>query len=158
MEIKLRVILFESRFPKHFWNELVPTAVWLYSRTTHSGIQFRTPYELYFEKQPNMEHVRIIGSRCYVYKPKIPRGRKWEPRADVKYLVGYTSTGYRVYDPTSKKFTDECIIVIDEESQYKHDYPSQSSVSQILFPEREQSNMNPLLSGGGASEEGDWRG
>ena len=147
LEIKLQAL----GFPKCFWDELVPTAVWIYNRTAHSGIQIKTPYELYFQKQLNLEYARIIGSRCYVYKPKIPRGKKRKPRAEVKYLAGYTFTGYRVYDPISKLFIDECIMMIDEDNQYKHDYPSHSSVSQILFPKRDQSNIVNPQTGGGQS-------
>ena len=50
LENKVRALLFESGFPTSMWGQIVGTATWLMNRTVHSGINFRTPFELFFEK------------------------------------------------------------------------------------------------------------
>jgi hypothetical protein len=149
LETKLRALLFESGFPAAMWGQLVDTATWIYNRTAHSSIGFHTPYEKYYGKPPNMSHMKVIGSKCFVYRPKLPRGKKWEPRSSVQYLVGYTSTSYRTYDPHSGKTTEQCLVMIDEKCSFRDDFPSRSKVSELVFPERKDSSVINLQIGGG---------
>lgn len=134
LEFRLRALIYESGFPTHMWGQLVDTATWIYNRIAHSGIGYVTPYERYFSKPPKVSNMRIIGSRCYVLLPKVPKGKKVDPKSEIQYLVGYTSTGYTTYDPVSQKTTPQCVVRIDETILYKDDYPSSSSLSDFHFP------------------------
>lgn len=138
LECKVRALLYESGYPRTVWEQLTAAATWLYNRTPHSGIDFVTPYELFYNKVPDVSNVRIIGSCCYVYRPKVPKGHKWDRRSEIQYLIGFTSTGYRTYDAVSKKTTEECIVSIDETRLYKDNFPSTSDDYRMFcFPEKE---------------------
>ena len=146
IEDRLRALLFESGFPTNMWGQLVDTASWIYNRTVHSGIDHYTPYEKYFGKPPKISNLRIIGSKCFVYIPKLPRGKKLEPRSKIQYLVGYTSTGYRTYDPVTQKTTEQCLIQIDETILFKDDFPTMAGRTDFHFPKREAELIrSPIL-------------
>lgn len=90
------------------------------------------------------------------------------------FLIDYTSTGYRVFDPKTKKFTNVCNVVINENRQFKDDYPSltyqniHTNLFSDFYPSNESctcptspihnehspstvSNLNNLSTGGGDS-------
>lgn len=144
LEDRLRALLFESGFPDMMWGQLIETATYIYNRSVHSSIGFLTPFEKYHGKPPKVAHLRIIGSRVYVYKNKVSRGKKCEPRSNIQYLVGYTSTGYLTFDPETLKTNEECIVRIDESKGYKDDFPRNSKYSDFHFPERETVTNNDL--------------
>ncbi len=121
---RARALLFESGFPETMWGVAVSAACWIYNRTPHAGLNFRTPFELFVGKKPNLGQIRIFGSRVYVYDENVPLGRKFQSRSTTSYLIGYTSTGYRVFDPKTMTFNDVCNVVIDETKLFKDDFPN----------------------------------
>lgn len=50
-----RSLLFEAGFPGRVWNFAVDTACYIYNRTPHSAIDFVTPFEMLFRKEPDLE-------------------------------------------------------------------------------------------------------
>ena len=86
--------------------------------------------------------MRIIGSRCYVYNSNITKGHKVDPRSEIQYLVGYTPTGYKTYNPKTMKTSPQCIVSIDESILYKDDYPSNSCMSNFQLPLPEYNNKS----------------
>jgi hypothetical protein len=140
IEYRLRSLLYESGFPAYLWGQLIDTATWIYNRTAHSAIDYFTPYEKYFGKPPKMSDMRIIGSQCYVGKTKIPPGHKTETRSKIQYLVGYTDTGYRVFDPETKVTSEQCLIQIDENTLYRDVFPTHSNLSDFYFPKKNPVN------------------
>lgn len=147
-EDKLRSLIYDSGFPSNMWGQLIDTVAYIYNRTAHSDIKFETPYAYFYDKKPKTNHMKIIGSRCYVYTVKVPRGRKCDPRSSVQYLVGYTDTGYRTYDPLSGKTTEQCLVRIDENNTYATDFPLKSSRAVIIFPDRNVPTLPDNQAGG----------
>ena len=141
IEMKLRALLFESGFPANLWGQLIETATWIYNRTAHSALDYYTPYEKYYGKPPKLSAMRIIGSKCYVGRVKVPEGHKADPKSKIQYLIGYTSTGYLVYDPKTKVSSRQCLIRIDEETLYRDVYPSHSNLNDFNFPRSEISRL-----------------
>lgn len=39
------------------------------------------------------------------------------------YLIGYTNTGYKVFDPITEKFDDVCNVAIKEDRVFKDNFP-----------------------------------
>uniref|UniRef100_T1IQH5 Retroviral polymerase SH3-like domain-containing protein n=1 Tax=Strigamia maritima TaxID=126957 RepID=T1IQH5_STRMM len=64
-----------------------------------------TPYERIFDRKPNINYFRVIGSRCYRLLPKVQRDSKLGDVSKECILVGYSwnTKGYRVYDPDEDK-------------------------------------------------------
>ena len=49
----------------------------------------KTLYEIFFGKTPNVEHLKIYGSRVFVRVPESLRKSKWDDKAQLGVLVGY---------------------------------------------------------------------
>lgn len=113
---RARALLFEAGFPASLWGLAFHAATYIYNRTPHSRIDFITPYEMLYSKQPDLSYLKVFGSRAYVLDEQIPNGKKLQSRCNKSYLVGYTNTGYTLFDPTTKKTTTSCNVKIDEAS------------------------------------------
>ena len=91
--------------PNKLWAEALLAAVYLYNRTPHSSIGFRTPFEAKYGYKPDVSNVRIWGSLAYKKEPKELLG-KLDSRVQQYYLVGYISKNlYRLIDTKSNKVT-----------------------------------------------------
>ena len=55
----------------------------------------KTPYEIFFKKKPNVENFKLYGSRPFVRKPEQKRFSKWDKKADMGILIGYSDVEYR---------------------------------------------------------------
>lgn len=113
---KSKCLLFDADLPKKFWAEAVNTAVYLRNRTVASGLNNKTPFELWFGRKPDVSHIRIFGSKIMVHIPKEKR-LKWDKKAVNCILVGYSENvkGYRIYNPVKNTIsTSRDIIVIEE--------------------------------------------
>jgi len=141
-EPKLRAVTLDSGFPARMWGQLTEAVTYITNRLPHSSLNFQTPFEMFYKKKPNLRNLRVIGSRCYVYKNKIPKGRKIDPRANIQYLIGYTDTGYRTFDPVTGKTTENCILIVDEDNTYGTDYPTLAIHRELHFPERIVKQIN----------------
>jgi hypothetical protein len=45
----------------------------------------KTPYEIWYDFKPNIDHLKVFGSPCYVLKPEAKR-RKLDRKADIGML------------------------------------------------------------------------
>lgn len=98
-----RAMLHGRGLPKTLWSEAVKTAAYLRNMTCTSKNRNQTPFEMWFNKKPDLSKLEVFGSDCYENVPKIKR-RKWDKRAEKRIFVGYHgSNNFRVYDPVKKK-------------------------------------------------------
>ena len=56
-----RSMLLDANLPKVYWAEAVNTAVYLKNRCPTKAVQGRTPYEAWYGKKPNVEHLKVFG-------------------------------------------------------------------------------------------------
>ena len=92
-------------------------AVYIYNRTPHKLLDFRTLYKAKNGKRPNISHIRIFGSKAYrlATQPK-----KLDPRGNPYYLVGYQAHNVlKLLDPRTGKVTVSRDVVIHEGVFYK---------------------------------------
>ena len=73
-----RTILHHSKLPLKFWAEAVSTVVLVRNRSPTSALKGKTPYEYWFGNKPDVSHLRVFGSVCFVYIPDKLR-RKLDP-------------------------------------------------------------------------------
>lgn len=52
-------------------------------------------------EKPNLKHLRIFG--CTAYAKELGQLRKLDKRSKTVKFVGYTQTGYRLWDPIKRK-------------------------------------------------------
>ena len=86
--------------PKFYWAEAVRTAVYIPNRIGEKV----SAHELYFERKPNLRHVRLFGSIAYVQMPYEKR-RKVDPKSEKCILVSYSQEqkGYDCYNPRTRE-------------------------------------------------------
>lgn len=91
-----RCLLAEAKVNKMYWPEIVKAAAYLKNRTLANTIERKTPYEIFFKSKPNAKYLRLYGSRVFVRTPEQLRKSKWDNKAQLGVLLGYTEVGYRI--------------------------------------------------------------
>ncbi|KAH9769644.1 hypothetical protein KPL71_012096 [Citrus sinensis] len=91
----MRCMLIHSKLPMSLWAEALDTACYIVNRSPSSGINFRTPYELWSGKPADYSHLRIFGCPAYAH---VKQG-KLEPRAFKCVFLGYPAgvKGYKLW-------------------------------------------------------------
>ncbi|KAM7494627.1 hypothetical protein LguiB_029236 [Lonicera macranthoides] len=102
------------------------------------------PFEVLYQRKPNVSYFRVFGSVCFVHISKNNR-TKLDPRARKCVFVGYDTyrKGWRCMDPFSKKVVVSRDVVFNEVSDFK-------------FTETVGSNtadLGPIFSDGALDEE-----
>jgi hypothetical protein len=78
-----------SGFPNQYWDLAFQTAVYVKNISpTEANLQFKTPFELWNSRQPDISHLRIFGEPASVHVPKELR-RKLDNKAVKWHFVGY---------------------------------------------------------------------
>ncbi|XP_068990370.1 copia protein isoform X2 [Neodiprion pinetum] len=91
-----RCLLTEANVHKRFWPEIIMAATYLKNRTLTNTVERKTPYEIFFKKKPNIENLRVYGSKVFVKRPEQCRDSKFDKKAEMGVLLGYSDVGYRV--------------------------------------------------------------
>lgn len=106
-----------NEIPNGLWAEISKAAVYILNRTGPTPVDGKSPHQLWYNKKPKINHLRIIGCNCYVHIPKQKRLRKLENKAEKGILIGYDGDeGYRVYDVKNLKLMRSRDVVFDEKS------------------------------------------
>lgn len=116
---KARCLLYDGELGTEFWAEACSCAVYLRNRTVASGLDGKTPYEVWTGRKPDLSHLRIFGSTVMVHVPKEKR-LKWQKKSQECILLGYPENikGYRVYNPVTKTIlTSRDVVVIEKNTK-----------------------------------------
>lgn len=118
-----RTMLHSKKLPIKLWAEAVNTAVYILNRNGSSSIKGMSPYELWFGKQPDIDHFKIFGSKVYTHIPKQKR-KKWDSKAEVRVFVGYcdNTKGFRVWQPEHNKIIISRDIMFKEHTEEIHQF------------------------------------
>lgn len=110
-----RTMLNEYKLPKHFWAEAVNTACHVMNRVYLRPLLNKTSFELYYQKSPNIAHLRVFGCKCYLLNTKDTLG-KFDSKADECIFLGYSSCSkaYRVYNKRTKLLEESIHVKFDE--------------------------------------------
>ena len=92
---KVRAMLFTAKLDKRFWAEALIAAVYLYNRTPHTSLNYKTPYEIKYKTKPKINNIKIWGSLAYSLNYK---AKKLDPRAKPSILIGYGSNQYKLLE------------------------------------------------------------
>jgi transposase InsO family protein len=158
---RARCMLYESNLSKKLWNEAAGTVVYLKNRSPGNAIATgKTPYELWHGKKPNLEHIRIFGSKCYIYVPDTTKRKKLDARSVTGYLLGYDASNiYRVWQPKTRRVLRIRDVNIDETTIGMTPIPETSGTrpAELVLPWPKDENNNQSDSesdsGGEAHEE-----
>jgi hypothetical protein len=67
---KARSMLIGVELGQEFWAEVVGIACYLVNRSPSSMLDDKTPDEVWSEKKPSLQHLRVFGCDAYVHVPK----------------------------------------------------------------------------------------
>jgi len=82
-----RAILYAKNLPVKLWAEAINTACYILNRTPTVNNQGVTPYEIWINRKPRLNYIRVFGSEAYAHIPKQLR-KKWDKKSQ-KLLIGY---------------------------------------------------------------------
>ena len=82
-------MLYTANLNNKFWAMALEAAVYIYNRTPHSSLNFKTPYEVKYSKLPKLNHIKIWGSIVY---NKIYNTKKLDSRAKPCLLINYNES------------------------------------------------------------------
>jgi hypothetical protein len=129
---KVRALLINSNLPKKLWGEAILSATYLYNRTPSSTIKYKTPFELVYKEQPNLEHIKIWGSLVLNKKPN-----QFISKLDAKsysyYLIGYNSNQYKLFNPLTNKIVYSRDYKVLEGYYYNPSNPLKSIFKEIDY-------------------------
>jgi len=95
----------EAGMSKGFWPEAHQYSNHVCNRSPTSALTQTTPYEVFYDKKPDVSTLRVFGSRCHVRIPKDKRG-KLDAHSLDGILCGFAhrSKAYKVWIPSRHKF------------------------------------------------------
>jgi hypothetical protein len=95
--MRARCIRIAARLSSNLWPKIVKTAAYLNNRIPKRRLTWKTPFEALIKQKPNLAYLHAYGCKAYPLNKHIPRTEKLEPRAYIRYLMGYDSTNiYRI--------------------------------------------------------------
>lgn len=110
-----RSMIYSKDLSRKLWAEAVNTAVYVINRTGTSTIKGKTPYELWFNKQPIVNDFKVFGVDVYIHVPKQLR-RKWDAKSQKGFFVGYSekSKGYRVFNQDKNRIEEVRDVIFNQ--------------------------------------------
>lgn len=61
-----RIMLFQTNMPLKFWVDAILTSCPILNRFSYSVINWKTPFEVYLNKQPDYQSLKTFGYLCFV--------------------------------------------------------------------------------------------
>ncbi|CAH9112797.1 unnamed protein product [Cuscuta epithymum] len=100
-----RTLRFHAHLPIDFWGECVLTACYLINRLPSPILEYKSPYELLYNKRPNYDHLRVFGCLCYA-RAHGNNGDKFAQRGLKCVFLGYpySQKGWKMYDLEGQRF------------------------------------------------------
>ncbi|KPM06225.1 hypothetical protein QR98_0046980 [Sarcoptes scabiei] len=111
----VRCMLNEKQLPSTFWSYAVREANRILNRIPSKAINMQIPYEIFFNRKPNVKNFRVFGSLAMKH---LPSSSKLLPRALPQILVGTLEKGYELYDPKSNKISISRNVKIIESERF----------------------------------------
>ena len=129
---KVRALIHHAGLSAGFWEQAVDAAVHIYNRTPTRVLGWRTPYELWSNKIPDVSYFRVFGCKAYVHVPEGKR-QKLDPRSTPMTFIGYEtgSKGYRFWNPDTRTIVLSRDVTFDERS-----FPAKASSPPSVPPAR----------------------
>lgn len=107
-----RGMIEDSNIPKEFWGEAIYCATYVVSRSLTGSLPDVTPAEKWFRSKPNVKNLRVFGCLAYSHIPKEVCGGKLDSKAEKCIMLGYASTGYRLWNIEKQK------VIISKDVQF----------------------------------------
>lgn len=110
---KGRAMIDESGVDKQFWGEAIRCATYILNRSPACSLPDKTPAEIWLNRKPDVSNLRIFGSVAYSHIPKEFR-HKFDTKTKKCLMVGYSPTGYRLWDIDQNKIIVSRDVLFNE--------------------------------------------
>lgn len=135
---KTRTKFAETKLPRHLWGEAVCCSAFELNRCPSRVLQYLTPAMIWYGSN-KINKMRVFGSKAW--KVTIPKLSKLDARAKPMIMVGYTGSGYRLWDPESNKIIFSTDVIFDEKKTvfYKeenHERQMTENEMKIMYQEK----------------------
>src|SRR5882724_4329012 len=143
---RVRTVLIDAGLPLSLFAEAVNYIVYTKNRNSTSALTNTTPFEVRFNKKPDISRLRPFGCKAYVYDHS-PKRKKLSPRAFEGVFVGYADSQktYRIYIPEKRSVICSVHVRFDvntnmgnrfrAEGEIQFQYNSLKSTFQEFTPE-----------------------
>lgn len=155
---KAKCLLFDAKLNIKFWAEAVNTSVYLKNRSIAAGLSDKTPFEMWYNRKPDLSHIRVFGSTAMVHVPKANR-TKWQKKSTKMILMGFgeSTKGYRVFNPENgsiissrdviiiEKGNEEINIIIKSDSvgdSTENEIRIESEINETNLPQTDEEEMS----------------
>jgi hypothetical protein len=128
IEGRMYAMLDHARLPRNLWGEAALCAAYLFNRTESRSLEpGKTPYEMLHGTKPNVSHLRVFGTRCFVRIPTELQ-EKLGPRSREALFMGYPPgvKAWRCRDSVTGTFFNSRDVIFDE-SFSNHPFPNTDS-------------------------------
>ena len=107
-------MLADSKLNLEFWGKAANTAVYI-RNLVKSRVHEKIPYEIWYEKQPNIKHMRRFGCTAYLLR-KGGNKKKFDTKTIKEIFMGYNENNtYRIYIPETRNIKCNCDVKFDKE-------------------------------------------
>nr|GEZ70861.1 hypothetical protein [Tanacetum cinerariifolium] len=113
-----RTMLIFSKALMFLWAEAVATACYTQNCSLIHTRHHKTPYELVYNKKPDLTFFRVFGALCYPTNDREDLG-KLQPTADTGIFVGYAPSrkGYRIFNKRTRRIMETIHVQFDEKTE-----------------------------------------
>ncbi|MCP3666926.1 MAG: transposase family protein, partial [Gammaproteobacteria bacterium] len=97
----MRAMMKTTQVPREYWPLALENAAYLFNRTPHTSLEYKTPLEVGTKETPDTSNVRVFGCKAYVQVPKSQRQGKLNDTAWVGIMVGFSTNSpeWLILDP-----------------------------------------------------------
>lgn len=113
-------IRFQANLPIKFW-VCAQSVVYLINRVLSPALSGKSPFAMFFGREPSLQHLRVVGCLCYVVSHNT-NGDKFGARFIKSVFLGYSSTqkGYKLYNlSTQSIFISKNVIFKENEYPFQ---------------------------------------
>jgi histone deacetylase 1/2 len=127
-------LLSQSNLPLHYWDHAFLTAVHLINRLPTASLNFKIPYTVLFQKEPDYTFFKTFGCACFpLLRPY--NTYKFDFRSHECIFLGYSNThkGYKCLSPNGRIFVSKDVLF----NEARFPYP-------LLFPNTNRNSTSPI--------------
>jgi hypothetical protein len=108
-------MLNEARLSDGYWRKVVGTTIYILNIGQLRINSNKTPYELWFGRDPSVKYFKVFGSKCYI-KRLDKNLKKFDARSDDDIFLGYASTKKtcRCYNIRLHKIVESANVKVDD--------------------------------------------
>ena len=114
-----RSMLIAKGLPNSYWAEAVNIAVYLLNRSPTKAVVNKTPYQAWYKRKPQVNHLKIFGCIAYSLVPSLKR-EKFDEKGEKYVFTGYSdeSKGYHLFNLKMKELVISRDVIFDEDESW----------------------------------------